>query len=79
MHGAVHGRYDPLQLQPRGELQLGLPVHHQVLQTPITFNKEKFCLDREQLEYLRYHLDKALVEPSKDILQSITEFPSPRT
>ena len=44
----------------------------------ITFNEEKFCFGQEQLEYLGYHLGKASVEPSEDMLRSITEFPEPK-
>ena len=44
----------------------------------ITFNQEKFCFSREQLGYLGYHLEKAMVEPSDDMLRSITEFPEPK-
>ena len=44
----------------------------------ITFNEEKFCFGRQQLEYLRYHLGKDSVEPSNDMLRSITEFPEPK-
>ena len=44
----------------------------------ITFNEEKFCFGQEQLEYLGYHLGKDSVEPTEDMLQSITKFPEPK-
>ena len=43
-----------------------------------TFNKEKFCFGQKQREYLGYHLGKASLETSEDILRSITKFPEPK-
>ena len=43
----------------------------------ITFKDEKFCFGRQRLEYLGYNLGKDSVEPSKNMLRSITEFPEP--
>ena len=41
-------------------------------------NKEKFCLGQQNLEYVGYHLGKDSVEPSQDMLRSITKFLKPK-
>ena len=44
----------------------------------ITFNEDKFCFGRKELDYLGFHLGKNLVEPSPNMLWSIAEFPEPK-
>ena len=44
----------------------------------ITFNEDKFCFGRKELDYLGFHLGKNSVEPSADMLRSIAKFPEPK-
>ena len=41
----------------------------------ITFNKEKFCFGRNEVEYLRLMLTKGSMKPSQDIPKDRAEFP----
>ena len=43
----------------------------------ITFNEDKFCFGRKEVEFLGFMLTKDSVKPSPEFLKSIQEFPEP--
>ena len=44
----------------------------------ITFNEEKFCFGRKEIEFLGFMITEDAVKPSPEFLKSILEFPVPR-
>ena len=45
----------------------------------IVFNKEKFCFAREEVEFAGFNITKTEVKPSRKTLESILDFPVPKT
>ena len=45
----------------------------------IVFNKEKFCFAREEVEFAGFMITQDEVKPSQKILESIADFPVPKT
>ena len=43
------------------------------------FNEKKFCFAREEVEFAGFNITKTEVKPSKKTLESIQDFPVPKT